>query len=934
KSYGVVQSSSHISSFKVSKNTMLFVHPLMQTGTDATISCFLPRRHSSSDLVYVISRNANKPLQVNIRSQLVTVVSAHNRSVVHSSVSRKFSPTVGLDENCNYSDGFRKFHADNEFTQSKTLQFAESAHFSYEDATFKIEGLPDFGVATADHNYTKENLGLLRLDSALMEVTNNENKQEAVDPEMEDLQLAQVDTSKDQKVKQCSNCGYQSQNFLWCDFCRRSIPHDARVLTYAVSSPKPSPEKKTIRQRKRKLKSPSTDPSAMKRTMLLRSQVIASNSSQFYVDSNTVCPSLSEPIPPCSTINTESGGAGKRFRPIPCTEDNFTRISCVTIYFGKYYVTWSDRQPQCDENVVTVTSDSVRFSMISDITLTKRSVVIPETFVSAVEVVNCGEIGENFQSIVLELKKPLARNIAKSLEIADNQYGQDPTDMSIVLVTNNLHSDQLEYVKKMFGIKFKCESTKFKEPWSLKMNTSIHEVEDSSCRHFQPICSNVATQAGPPSDVSLMTAKSSEFVKFPVINSDVPICLSDVTTLLPKRFLNDNMVDFWLAHIKHGLTEKDRAKMHVFNSFFYTSLTKKSQVNSQNTSKTIPINSAEKRHERVRKWTKDIDIFSKDFLVVPINENVHWYVAIICFPGLLGPCWVEDGSAIEGWQNVVEVNGKDTFAPPPGITQVQVKIPSKINLKKSFIESTLEDYFKSNTYDPGLMRDEAPNDEKEDLLLDEYYLPDSEELEADVEEDLTNRKKEVRSDVQNGNEENSNCRSDFRIKQPCILVFNSLPTFPRSRVLNTLRGYLEHEYIKQRSGTGGGRIFNKYTMPGFEPNVPQQKNFYDCGLFLLQYVEFFFKCPLTTFLLPLPHSMRRWFTEVDSKRREIFDAIKELVRSKEPNAVKLLPDFPTNPAEIMLPCLNNQEKDADVVAAIDGADVNIKPKGLVVAKAD
>ncbi len=38
-------------------------------------------------------------------------------------------------------------------------------------------------------------------------------------------------------------------------------------------------------------------------------------------------------------------------------------------------------------------------------------------------------------------------------------------------------------------------------------------------------------------------------------------------------------------------------------------------------------------HERVQKWTKNVDLFEKDFIVIPINEHAHWYMAIVCFPG-------------------------------------------------------------------------------------------------------------------------------------------------------------------------------------------------------------------------------------------------------------------------------------------------------------
>ena len=31
-----------------------------------------------------------------------------------------------------------------------------------------------------------------------------------------------------------------------------------------------------------------------------------------------------------------------------------------------------------------------------------------------------------------------------------------------------------------------------------------------------------------------------------------------------------------------------------------------------------------------------MNIFEKDFVVVPINENYHWYLVIICYPGMVG----------------------------------------------------------------------------------------------------------------------------------------------------------------------------------------------------------------------------------------------------------------------------------------------------------
>ncbi|XP_052013813.1 sentrin-specific protease 7 isoform X3 [Apodemus sylvaticus] len=43
---------------------------------------------------------------------------------------------------------------------------------------------------------------------------------------------------------------------------------------------------------------------------------------------------------------------------------------------------------------------------------------------------------------------------------------------------------------------------------------------------------------------------------------------------------------------------------------------------------------AQRRHRRVRTWTRHINIFNKDYIFVPVNESSHWYLAVICFPWL------------------------------------------------------------------------------------------------------------------------------------------------------------------------------------------------------------------------------------------------------------------------------------------------------------
>ncbi|CAG5865227.1 unnamed protein product [Menidia menidia] len=60
----------------------------------------------------------------------------------------------------------------------------------------------------------------------------------------------------------------------------------------------------------------------------------------------------------------------------------------------------------------------------------------------------------------------------------------------------------------------------------------------------------------------------------------------------------------------------------------------------------------------------------------------------------------------------------------------------------------------------------------------------------------------------------------------------------RSTVVKTLREYLEVEWEVRK---GSQRSFGKDVMRGSSPRVPQQDNFSDCGVYVLQYVESFFE---------------------------------------------------------------------------------------------
>jgi hypothetical protein len=86
-----------------------------------------------------------------------------------------------------------------------------------------------------------------------------------------------------------------------------------------------------------------------------------------------------------------------------------------------------------------------------------------------------------------------------------------------------------------------------------------------------------------------------------------------------EEFLNDTLIGFFLRYLQDKTDPDQMKKMHVFSSYFFTSLTK-------NVKKGETINYA-----AVKNWTKNINLFARDYVIVPINEHAHWFVLIICF---------------------------------------------------------------------------------------------------------------------------------------------------------------------------------------------------------------------------------------------------------------------------------------------------------------
>lgn len=158
-----------------------------------------------------------------------------------------------------------------------------------------------------------------------------------------------------------------------------------------------------------------------------------------------------------------------------------------------------------------------------------------------------------------------------------------------------------------------------------------------------------------PADAAATAHQIHKLLIYPQGKGGISINTEDYRCLAVDQYLNDVIIDFYLKYLhEQVMTPEQRNRTHIFSSFFYKRLTATSARQRQ-IERDLKMTPAQKRHHRVRSWTKNVNLFEKDFIVIPINELSHWFLAIICFPGLDKP-----RSMVTGQEMPVRVVGKAT----------------------------------------------------------------------------------------------------------------------------------------------------------------------------------------------------------------------------------------------------------------------------------
>ncbi|XP_044740512.1 sentrin-specific protease 1-like [Chrysoperla carnea] len=157
-----------------------------------------------------------------------------------------------------------------------------------------------------------------------------------------------------------------------------------------------------------------------------------------------------------------------------------------------------------------------------------------------------------------------------------------------------------EHNKKIFGANLEERIRR-----SLIISDPIEIIEDTSEVSFPVLTSeqeeqiNRALGPGPGSQVLAQ--------KF-----NMNITRRDLQSLSGLNWLNDEVINFYMNLIMERGKQEGKLKVYATNTFFYPKL-------------------MQGGHQSLRRWTKKVDVFAHDIMLIPVHLDVHWCMTIIDF---------------------------------------------------------------------------------------------------------------------------------------------------------------------------------------------------------------------------------------------------------------------------------------------------------------
>jgi len=347
---------------------------------------------------------------------------------------------------------------------------------------------------------------------------------------------------------------------------------------------------------------------------------------------------------------------------------------------------------------------------------------------------------------------------------------------------------------------------------------------------------------GPDGDIALIWPFEGDCA-----SRSVAITNGDMKRLADGEFLNDTLIEFGLKWELSQIEKRSPelvASIHLFNSFFFQKL-------SGCKSKEKTAAGEAEAYAGVRKWTKGIDIFKKDFLVIPINEHMHWYFMIVLNPGKL----------LDPQIHVPETNSQTSCTP----MRTRLTHRSENSVTKQLSPTTPESQDGLTTSPFFTSRDETSTT---NFTSAKQATTAGRALANDLPTNVNvavNNSAQALQDMELDDEKsfaqeggtNPECSTTDPIDDmelPYVFTLDSLGTPHRPQSTTILR-YLINEAKDKLKTTLPESLAKSVCIK--KVAVPEQPNFCDCGLYLIHAFKTFFS---------KPQPMLRWILDYNSKK--------------------------------------------------------------------
>lgn len=303
----------------------------------------------------------------------------------------------------------------------------------------------------------------------------------------------------------------------------------------------------------------------------------------------------------------------------------------------------------------------------------------------------------------------------------------------------------------------------------------------------------------------------------------VSVEFDDLQRLDDGEWLNDSLLEYCLLYYQEQ-NKTQASKVYFFSNFFYSKLTAKGRNID---------------YEAVKRWVKD-DIFTYDFVVLPICEHGHWYLVLICnLSHLERKLADDDGDVVE--EVKVESPQHEGQDEKPATTSVPKGTASTL------------DQLQTHQMDSGQSLDSSSGKAEHKVFEDE----DAMDLVGTKNEDVKQVSElktgpnadsvsddHAKATVAPGTKKKGKRHSTVRkypADTPAIAILDSMPSSTKHlATVMALKDFLIAEGNAKR-----GMAITRDSLQGMHVTrgIPTQDNFSDCGLFVGRYVRGLLKDP-------------------------------------------------------------------------------------------